>query len=116
MSIVASMSDMLSRVASLGHELVNAWQEDGGVVFFESLGRWTLHSGTVIEIRAASKITIADGKFDDQRIYVDNAPLFEALAREAPRRTPQETRAAPQEPLRSRAVRIFAYESDRKGP
>ena len=27
-------------------------------------------------------ITIVDGKFIDQRIYVDNTPVFEALARE----------------------------------
>ena len=36
----------------------------------------------MIEIKAASKITVVDGKFVDQRIYVDNAPLFEALERE----------------------------------
>jgi hypothetical protein len=58
------------------------WEEEGGVVFFESIGRWTLHSGAVIKIKAASKITIADGKFVDQRIYVDNAPVFEALEQE----------------------------------
>ncbi|MFG3151460.1 nuclear transport factor 2 family protein [Streptomyces sp. NPDC048219] len=77
-NVVSAFCDVLDKVASLGHELVNAWEEDG-VVFFESIGRWTLHGGTVIEIKAASKITIVDGKFVDQRIYVDNAPVFEAL-------------------------------------
>jgi ketosteroid isomerase-like protein len=81
-NVIAAFKDALDPVVSLGHDLLNAWQEDGGVVFFESLGRWTLRSGAVIEIRAASKITIVDGKFADQRIYVDNAPVSEALERE----------------------------------
>ena len=81
-NIISAFSDALDKVVSLGHDLVNVWEEEGGVVFFEDIGRWTLRSGAVIEIKAASKITILDGKFVDQRIYVDNAPLFEALERE----------------------------------
>jgi hypothetical protein len=81
-NVISAFNDALDQVVSLGHDLVNAWEEEGGVVFFESIGRWTLASGVVIEIKAASKITVVDGKFVDQRIYVDNAPLFEALERE----------------------------------
>ncbi|WP_329353157.1 nuclear transport factor 2 family protein [Streptomyces sp. NBC_01261] len=81
-NIIAAFTAKLDEVVSLGHGLVHAWEEEGGVVFFESIGRWTLRSGAVIEIKAASKITIVDGKFVDQRIYVDNAPVFEALERE----------------------------------
>jgi hypothetical protein len=29
----------------------------------------------VVEIKACSIFTLADGKFVDQRIYVDNAPV-----------------------------------------
>ena len=79
--ILAAFSTMLDRVSSLGHELTNVWQDDG-TVYFESLGRWTLRGGDVLEIKAASVITVRDGKFVDQRIYVDNAPVQEALARE----------------------------------
>ena len=81
-NIIAAMERVLDRVVSLGHDLVNVWEEEGGVVLFEDVGRWSLRGGAVIETKAASKITMADGKFIDQRIYVDNAPLFEALARE----------------------------------
>ena len=81
-NIIAAISDMLDKVVSLGHDLVNVWDEEGGVVFFEDIGSWTLRGGAVIEIKAASKITVVDGNFVDQRIYVDNAPLFEALERE----------------------------------
>jgi ketosteroid isomerase-like protein len=81
--IISALTDTLDKVVSLGHDLVNVWEEEGGVVFLEDIGRWTLRGGAVIEINAASKITIVDGKFVDQRIYVDNAPLFEALERES---------------------------------
>ncbi|MCJ1674576.1 nuclear transport factor 2 family protein [Rathayibacter sp. VKM Ac-2929] len=80
--VVSAFSAMLDRVVSLGHELVNAWEEDGGTVFFESIGRWTLHSGVVLEVKAASRITIVDGHFTDQRIFVDNAEVEAALAHE----------------------------------
>ena len=81
-NIISALREMLDKVVSLGHDLVNVWEEEGGVVVFEDIGRWSLRGGAVIEIKAASKITMADGKFVDQRIYVDNAPLFEALERE----------------------------------
>ena len=49
------------------------WQEDGGVVILEVTSIWRLHDDTVVEIKACSIFTLADGKFVDQRIYVDNA-------------------------------------------
>ncbi|RAM37390.1 nuclear transport factor 2 family protein [Arthrobacter globiformis] len=85
--ITAAFSAKLDQVASLGHDLVNVWEEEGGIVFFESVGRWTLRGGEVLEIKASSKITILNGKFVDQRIYVDNAPVDDALKRETVRRT-----------------------------
>jgi ketosteroid isomerase-like protein len=85
--VTAAFSAKLDQVASLGHDLVNVWEEEGGVVFFESVGRWTLRGGEVLEIKAASKITILNGKFVDQRIYVDNAPVDQALTRETVQRT-----------------------------
>jgi SnoaL-like domain len=85
-NVISAFSDVLDKVSSLGHDLVSAWEEEGGVVFFESIGRWTLRGGTVIEINAASKITLVDGKFVDQCIYVDNAPLAEAIEQEAAQR------------------------------
>ncbi|WP_157603122.1 MULTISPECIES: nuclear transport factor 2 family protein [unclassified Rathayibacter] len=80
--IMSAFSAMLDRVVSLGHDLVNAWEEDDGVVFFESMGRWTLHNGVILEVKAASRITIVDGRFTDQRIFVDNARVDEALLQE----------------------------------
>jgi ketosteroid isomerase-like protein len=75
-----SMSDLLSQVRSLHHDLVNVWEEDGGVVIFESVGTWNFYAGTTITISACSVCTMLDGKFTDQRIYVDNAPVSAALA------------------------------------
>jgi ketosteroid isomerase-like protein len=91
-NIITAFSEVLDQVSSLGHDLVNVWEEEGGVVFFESIGRWTLRGGRVIEINAASKLTIVDGKFVDQRIYVDNAPLNDALEQEAAQQDSAEER------------------------
>ena len=79
-SAIAAFSDVLNKVRSLHHDLVNVWEEDGGVVIFESVGTWKLHNGTAISINACSVFTFVDGKFTDQRIYVDNAPVLAALA------------------------------------
>ena len=50
------------------------------MVIFESVGTWNLRNGTAISINACSVFTFVDGKFTDQRIYVDNAPVLAALA------------------------------------
>jgi hypothetical protein len=63
--------------ASLAHPLINVWQEDVGVVIFEVTSIWRLHDDTVIKVNACSIFTLADGKFTDQRIYVDNAPVLD---------------------------------------
>ena len=79
-SAIAAFSDVLNKVRSLHHDLVNVWEEAGGVVIFESIGTWNLRNGTAISINACSVFTFVDGKFTDQRIYVDNAPVLAALA------------------------------------
>jgi hypothetical protein len=60
---------------SLTHPLINVWQEDDGVVILEVTSIWHFRDDTVIKINACSIFTVADGKFVDQRIYVDNAPV-----------------------------------------
>jgi putative Ca2+/H+ antiporter (TMEM165/GDT1 family) len=48
-------------------------------MIYESVGVWNLFDGTVIAINACTVLTLVDGKFADQRIYVDNAPVLAAL-------------------------------------
>ena len=74
-AVLSQMTSLLGKVTSLAYPLINIWQEDGGVVIFEVTSVWHLHDDTVININACSIFTIADGKFTDQRIYVDNAPV-----------------------------------------
>lgn len=74
-----AMSGLLGRVRSLHHDLVNVWEEDGGVVIFESIGVWHFHDRRSVSIKACSVFTVAGGKFTEQRIYVDNSPLFAML-------------------------------------
>src|ERR1700712_422478 len=74
-TMLARMVDLLGKVKSLAHPLINVWQEEGGVVIFEVTSIWHFNDDTVIKINACSIFTIAHGKFTDQRIYVDNAPV-----------------------------------------
>ena len=73
--MLARMIDLLGKVKSLAHPLINVWQEDDGVVIFEVTSVWRFHDDTEVKINACSIFTIVDGKFTDQRIYVDNAPV-----------------------------------------
>lgn len=74
------MTNTLSKVNSLAHPLINVWQEDDGVVIFEAASAWRFLDGTTATITACSIFTIADGKFTDQRIYVDNGPINHQLS------------------------------------
>ena len=79
-TMLARMVDLLGKVKSLAHPLINVWQEDEGVVIFEVTSIWRFPDDTEVTINACSIFTIVDGKFTDQRIYVDNAPIDRYLA------------------------------------
>jgi ketosteroid isomerase-like protein len=74
-AVLNQMVTLLGKVKSLAHPLINVWQEDGGVVIFEVTSIWRFHDDTEVKINACSIFTLVDGKFSDQRIYVDNAPV-----------------------------------------
>ena len=78
-TLLARMVDLLGKVKSLAHPLINVWQEDGGVVIFEVTSVWRFHDDSEVSINACSIFTLVDGKFTDQRIYVDNAPVDSLL-------------------------------------
>jgi hypothetical protein len=78
--MLAQMTTLLGTVKSLAHPLINVWQEDGNVIIFEVTSIWRLHDDTEIKINACSIFTLVDGKFTDQRIYVDNAPVDRYLS------------------------------------
>jgi ketosteroid isomerase-like protein len=74
-AILNQMTTLLGKVKSLAHPLINVWQQDGGVVIFEVTRIWRFHDDREVKINACSIFTAVDGKFTDQRIYVDNAPV-----------------------------------------
>ena len=78
--MIARMVDLLGKVKWLAHPLLTVWQEGGGVVISEVTSIWRFHDDTEVKINACSIFTIVDGKFTDQRIYVDNAPVDRFLA------------------------------------
>lgn len=79
-AILERMASLLGKVKSLAHPLINVWQEDDGVIILEVTSVWHLHDDGVIVIDACSIFTVRDGKFTDQRIYVDNAPVDSAIS------------------------------------
>ena len=74
-AMLEQMTTLLGKVKSLAHPLINVWQEDGGVVIFEVTSIWRLHDDREVKLNACSIFTLVDGRFTDQRIYVDNAPV-----------------------------------------
>jgi hypothetical protein len=81
-NVIDTMTAVLGTVRSLHHDLVNVWEHDNGVVVYESVGVWSLFDGQQVSINACTVLTVVNEKFTDQRIYVDNAPVEAALARE----------------------------------
>ncbi|MGY3317416.1 nuclear transport factor 2 family protein [Arthrobacter sp. TE12232] len=78
--VLAQMTAIGGKVESLAHPLINVWQEENSVVVFEVDSAWRFLDGVEVTIRACSIFTIADGKFNDQRIYVDNSPINSYLS------------------------------------
>jgi ketosteroid isomerase-like protein len=78
--VLAQLAGIGDKVNSLAHPLINVWQEEDGVVVFEADSVWRFPDGFETTIRACSIFTIADQKFTDQRIYVDNSPIGSRLA------------------------------------
>jgi ketosteroid isomerase-like protein len=90
-NVIDTMTTVLGTVRSLHHDLVHLWEVGNDVVVYESVGVWNLWDGQQVAIPACTVLTIVGAKFTDQRIYVDNAPVDAALARErdnAPPSTP----------------------------
>lgn len=79
-AVLAQMAEIGGKVGSLAHPLVNVWQEEGGIVALEVDSAWHFLDGVEVTLRACSIFTIADGKFTDQRIYVDNGPINSYLS------------------------------------
>jgi ketosteroid isomerase-like protein len=74
-AMLNQMTTLLGKVKSLAHPLINVCQEEGGVVIFEVTSIWRFDNDREVKINACSIFTLVDGKFTDQRIYVDNAPV-----------------------------------------
>lgn len=79
-AVLAQMAEIGGKVESLAHPLINVWQEEDGVLVFEVDSAWRFLNGVEVTIRACSIFTIAEGKFSDQRIYVDNSPINSYLS------------------------------------
>lgn len=70
---------ILGRVASLHHDIVNAWEEENGEVIVETVGTWNLVDGRSLEVNAVDIFLLLDGRFAQHRMVADNTPLVMAL-------------------------------------
>jgi hypothetical protein len=63
-------------VASLKHEVLNAWDEEGGITIFEVHAHYEMTDGRSITVPGVVIAEIADGRFTSQRIAADLSPTF----------------------------------------
>jgi ketosteroid isomerase-like protein len=71
-ALLDRMQDLLGRVRSLAQRATTVWKEEGDVTMFEVISNGHLHDGSLLEIKACSIFTVANGTFTSQQIYVDN--------------------------------------------
>src|SRR3954452_16098774 len=51
-AMLNQMKNLLGKVKSLAHPLINVWREDDGVVIFEITSIWRLHTDAAVTINA----------------------------------------------------------------
>src|SRR6478609_5865900 len=56
-ALLERMTNLLGRVKSLAHPLINVWQEDDGVIIFEVASIWRFHDDSEIKVNACSIFT-----------------------------------------------------------
>jgi ketosteroid isomerase-like protein len=65
-------------VDGLVHEVVEAWEEDDGVVIFEVVAHYALSGGRAVDVPGVVIATVRDGRFTSQRIAADLSPVYGA--------------------------------------
>ncbi|KAH6955944.1 hypothetical protein BKA56DRAFT_624805 [Ilyonectria sp. MPI-CAGE-AT-0026] len=82
-TLLDTFTQILDRVQSLHHDVLNAYEEDDGVLIVETMGTWNLKDERHISVRAIDIFTAIEGCFAKHVMVVDNGPLFSALAEQA---------------------------------
>jgi hypothetical protein len=70
-AIVAVLRARLRDVAWIRHEIVRAWEEDGGVVIFDVVAVYELADGRRVDVPGAVIAVVENGRFREQRIHAD---------------------------------------------
>ena len=64
------------RILRIRHEVLNAWEEDGGVAIFEVSATYELTDGRTIQVPGVVIAELAGGRFLSQRIAADLSPVY----------------------------------------
>jgi ketosteroid isomerase-like protein len=73
--IAAGLKQFSTMIAGLHHRLLDIWQFDDAIVSCIDV-TYTRHDESTLTVPAATIWRLRDGKICDNRIYVDNTPLF----------------------------------------
>ena len=75
-AVLDAYAGVLSSVKKVEHVFSNVWEEDEGTMIFEAKSIYHMPDGSMKETFAGAVFKVLDGKFVEQRIYVDMAPVF----------------------------------------
>ena len=79
-AIHAAISGILDSVEAIRHDVQGVWEDEKGTVIFEVDVTYTLKDESEVALSGAVFCDMEDGRFREQRIYVDLAPLFAGMA------------------------------------
>lgn len=77
-AIRSSFKEWVSLWDTETHTIVDLWELPGGVLIFELGVAFRMHDGQEFSVRGAAITRVEDGKFLEQRIYVDLGPVWAA--------------------------------------
>jgi len=81
--IAAAIGGLWSAISGMSHTKKNVWDVGDGTTVLEATVEYTTHGGTGVPLPVTSILHRAGDKIDSLRIYIDMAPLFEAIGAES---------------------------------
>ncbi len=78
-AIHAAISGILDNVKDISHDVQGVWEDEEGTVIFEVDVTYILKDESEVALSGAVFCEMEDGHIQEQRIYVDLAPLFAGM-------------------------------------
>ncbi len=81
--IAAAIGGLWGAISGMAHTKKNVWHVEDDTTVLEAIVEYTTHGGTGVPLPVTSILHRADDKVDNLRVYIDLAPLFEAVEAES---------------------------------